>query len=90
MKRVKMMLTAVAIFAVVGGALAFKAKSNTHYCTAALVNEQCPIDNLCPNNFGTGKATTTGTKYCFRAQPGSCLSTTTCTTSDFLTTDEGK
>jgi hypothetical protein len=34
MKRIKMMLLSLALFAVVGGALAFKARFQTQYCTA--------------------------------------------------------
>jgi hypothetical protein len=49
MKRIKFMLTSLALFAVVGGALAFKARFATSYCTAPTVaNQACNIQT-CPN-----------------------------------------
>jgi hypothetical protein len=87
MKKVKIMLTAVALFAVVGAALAFNAKYSTKFCTAALVNNVCPQDNICPNSF-TGQVGTPGTKYCYRQTTGTCDQNTLCTTSDILTIEE--
>jgi hypothetical protein len=89
MKTVKIMLIAIAVFAVVGGALAFKAKYSMHFCTAELINDQCPEDNICPNTF-TGKIGIKGrdTKYCYRLTFKTCDGNTLCTTSDFMTTIE--
>lgn len=47
MKKLKIMLLSLALFAVVGGALAFKAKFSTEFCTTdwngrACVLETCP------------------------------------------------
>jgi hypothetical protein len=48
MKKAKLMLTAVAVMAVVGGALAFKAvkfQTNTFYCTTT-TNSACTVADL--------------------------------------------
>lgn len=47
MKRVKIMLLSLALFAVVGAALAFKARFIQNYCTAPTINGACPV--YCPN-----------------------------------------
>jgi hypothetical protein len=47
MKRAKMMLTALAVFAVVGGALAFNAKK------FGQANVFCKIDNVCQPQIWT-------------------------------------
>ena len=53
MKKVKIMLLSLALFAVVGAALAFKAKFNVKYCTTATVQIagvwKCPVSGKCPN-----------------------------------------
>lgn len=47
MKKVKLMLLSLSILAVVGGALAFTAKTGTTYCTADVdSNGNCPA--ICP------------------------------------------
>ena len=50
MKKVKIMLSAIAIFAVVGGALAFKAKTYgaTIYTTTneSVPNPKCPLEKI--------------------------------------------
>ena len=45
MKKVKIMLTAITVFAVVGGALAFKAqKFNSHlFCSGGVSHKSCDI-----------------------------------------------
>jgi hypothetical protein len=48
MKKIKIMLLSLALFAVVGGALAFKAKFNTKFCTAAYVQGGSK-PSTCPN-----------------------------------------
>lgn len=53
MKRIKIMLTSLALFAVVGGALAFKANFNGTFCTAT---PGTPGPNVCAKacpNFTT-------------------------------------
>jgi hypothetical protein len=54
MKRVKMMLTAITVFAVVGGALAFKAKNN--YGAVIFTGS---VANSCPNETPNFTSTTT-------------------------------
>lgn len=56
MKKVKFMLLSLALVAVVGGAVAFKVKTNTHFCTtlAHKVGDvsTCIVDDVdlnCPN-----------------------------------------
>ena len=67
MKRIKMMLLSLALFAVVGGALAFKAKFRTDYCTAPLqANGTCGI--ACP-------ALTASTTIGAQQQPFICTTT---------------
>jgi hypothetical protein len=50
MKKVKIMLTAITVFAVVGGALAFKAKNFTSslFCTSQATPNACQaqVDNI--------------------------------------------
>jgi len=51
MKKAKIMLTAIIALAIVGGALAFKAKKfNKIYCTTItnVVDQLCPVDLACP------------------------------------------
>jgi hypothetical protein len=44
MKNIKMALTALAVFAVVGGALAFKTKKfSTHFCASQTQNSGCTV-----------------------------------------------
>ena len=52
MKKVKIMLTAMAIIAVVGGALAFKAKTASIYCSSqSHTGNDCPfLDNYTLGN----------------------------------------
>ena len=47
MKKIKIMLLSLALFAVVGAALAFKARFLTQYCTTNIVGSQCPAANAC-------------------------------------------
>lgn len=49
MKKIKIMLMSLALFAIVGGALAFKARFNQAFCTANPINGSCPIGKKCPN-----------------------------------------
>jgi hypothetical protein len=58
MKKAKLMLTSIAILAVVGGALAFKAKSayTSKFCTST-------TSGTCPGAFAAGQAGGTGTQY---------------------------
>jgi hypothetical protein len=46
MKKIKIMLLSLALFAVVGGALAFKARFTDSFCTAPYLGGSAP---LCPN-----------------------------------------
>jgi hypothetical protein len=83
MKRIKMMLLSLGLFAVVGGALAFKARFQTNYCvtnTSAACDTQTGLK--CPNLFSKSKPDNNGTAaYCTTTVPsGGCVSTTPCTT----------
>ncbi|TWI86680.1 hypothetical protein LX66_3943 [Chitinophaga japonensis] len=79
MKKAKIMLTAVGLLAVVGGALAFKAHraSGTYFCSTTTSNA-CPI--IATTNTVGGPLTTT--LYCTQvpSQP--------CTTTVFVRTTE--
>jgi hypothetical protein len=60
MQKVKMMLLSLALFAVVGGALAFKAKFHSTYCTvAAYFDSNLPAPYYCSFDTGGGVITTT-------------------------------
>jgi len=49
MKKAKIMLTAITVLAIVGGALAFKAKKfDTNYCTTAVVAGHAPGKCILP------------------------------------------
>jgi len=50
MKRIKLMLLSLSLFAVVGGALAFKARFNTDFCTTATIPGVSPASQFCPNH----------------------------------------
>jgi len=92
MKKVKIMLLSLALFAIVGAALAFKAKYTTSYCTTKtiLVNGQpgCPntpgVEQACELfvNITTTAAGQTGIRFCTTSVNGSgdCVGKTTCTT----------
>ena len=43
MKKIKVMLSAIVVLAVVGGALAFKAKGEEVYCSSEPKASNCPI-----------------------------------------------
>lgn len=69
MKKVKVMLLSLLVFAVVGGALAFKAKFDQEFCTAPAVALGggvfvCPV--FCPNYVqnSTIVASATGNRWC--------------------------
>ena len=66
MKRVKIMLTSLAVLAVVGGALAFKAKYSTTYCSAATVSGvACTQIASCPNRvFNSTTIGANATRVC--------------------------
>lgn len=81
MKRVKIMLMSFALLAVVAGALAFKAKFVSDYCTTTAVqNAQgqftCPAGNLCTTTpmLSRQEATIGGTLFCTTPVPagGNC------------------
>jgi hypothetical protein len=60
MQKVKMMLLSLALFAVVGGALAFKAKFHSSFCTvAAYFDSNLPAPYYCSFDTGGGVITTT-------------------------------
>lgn len=63
MKRVKIMLTAIAVFAVVGGTFAFNAKFSRRVCTAAY-SGGCPTS--CPNLTTGAPHASSGTQYCYK------------------------
>lgn len=62
MKRVKLMLTAIAISAIAGGVFAFTTKFNRKVCTA-VYDHGCP--NSCPN-LTQGHPHPIGTQYCYK------------------------
>lgn len=52
MKKIRIMLLSLAVLAVVGGALAFKAKGSLQLCTSLPINGVCPANQTCPNFVG--------------------------------------
>ena len=74
MKKAKLMLTGIAVLAVVGAALAFKAKStfNTSYCTSN-------TSGTCPNFISGKKPGTTGTRIYYVITDGTdCTASPNC------------
>jgi len=69
MKRIKLMLLSLSVLAVVGGALAFTAKTGPFYCTAPTVEgvscenitDGCPAFNQLKETTGAFICTTTST-----------------------------
>jgi hypothetical protein len=70
MKKIKIMLTAIAIMAAVGGALAYKAKGTNVYC--GLKGAACNTANCSFQSRTTFVAATTGTLYCTEAGISPC------------------
>jgi hypothetical protein len=94
MKKLKIMLLSLALFAVVGGALAFKARFTTDYCVTATTGSSCNVSGLMCTlpSLGYQSTTTTGTKYCTAPYDGkNCQNGAgvACNTTDatFLATD---
>lgn len=71
MKKLKVLLLSFTIVAVVGAALAFKAKDTNSYCTAPTDPgaTPCPTTKSCPNLITNQKICTSGTFVC-TANPG--------------------
>ena len=63
MKKVKIMLTAVIVLAVVGGILAYKEKRIAPICTTATVNGTCPANRPC-GTMVIGRCTPDGVAVC--------------------------
>lgn len=84
MKRVKIMLLSLALFAVVGGALAFKAKYNIKFCTAPTeVGKACTQVAACPNLVVNSTTTNdAGIQFVCTTTPqdGQCPTNIKCTT----------
>jgi hypothetical protein len=80
MKKVKIMLFSLALFAVVGGALAFKAKVNKNYCTAVWDGNNCA--RTCPNFEGNSTTLDATNLVCTVLAPN-----TQCTISPGVTVD---
>lgn len=77
MKKVKIMLMSLLVFAVVGGALAFKAKFNTEYCTTLprvdgsglYCTNAAGANLLCPNPALNRTITNSGSPVCTTIMP---------------------
>ncbi len=81
MKKVKMMLLSLGLFAVVGGALAFKAKYSTSYCTAPTQQGIACAQKFCPNIVANSTTLNAGTQpFVCTALPvdGQCQPNTRC------------
>jgi hypothetical protein len=83
MKKIKMMLLSLALIAVVGGTLAFKARFLKNYCVT-VTSQACDVQTglKCPNLFSRSKPDPLGiAAFCTTTVPsGGCVSTTPCTT----------
>ena len=79
MKRIKLMLTSLALFAVVGGALAFKANFDQSFCTAfpdGTGTDACL--KACPTRIDNRQILPTGTLVCTANFPGSSCDNVQC------------
>jgi hypothetical protein len=74
MKKTKVFLTAFAVLAIVGSALAFKANRGTAYCFASVpVGGSCLATTPCVNTLTSGK-TDNGTVECIAVKTTTCTS----------------
>ncbi|NII25841.1 hypothetical protein HB364_12150 [Pseudoflavitalea sp. X16] len=91
MKRIKFMLLSLSLVAVVGGALAFKAKYTTAYCVAALpaVGTCGQANKFCPNKIDFQTTTETGDFVCTTTPDaaGNCPANLRCAASTKLKID---
>jgi hypothetical protein len=78
MKKVKIMLTAITVMAVVGGALAFKAVkfNSTIFCTTEAAQGACTIETPGFSIAPVGGQQSAGLSSCLDAN-GDCVETTT-------------
>ena len=86
MKKVKLMVTGIAVLAIVGGALAFKAKTyGQAFCTAP----ETQTDDACQGSF-IGKLGSSGTvyKYTTTTNVNNCANIASCTNTTTLTSVE--
>jgi hypothetical protein len=72
MKRIKIMLTSLALFAVVGGALAFKANYAQSFCTAAPGTGTNACLKACPTRIDNQAIGGSGTLVCTADFNGTC------------------
>ena len=76
MKKLKIMLLSLALFAIVGGVLAFKTKILTAYCTASVINGGSCANVLCSNLTIGAKCLSGGILRCYTTpvanQPNHC------------------
>ena len=88
MKRIKLMLLSLALFAVVGASLAFKARFSKNYCTSAYQNQACTLQ-ACVNHRANSTTvgaddvlvcTTTAPNADCTTQVGTNIIDITCTT----------
>ena len=86
MKKAKIMLTAVAVLAVVGTGLAFKVKKfNTDFCTRAFSSGS----GTCQGTLHGKIDAATGTEFFYTISDGTHACTAqNCPSDDFLTTNE--
>ncbi|WP_315815279.1 hypothetical protein [Paraflavitalea speifideaquila] len=81
MKKLKIMLMSLALFAIVGGALAFKAKFVTDFCTTTPgIAGNCPSGLKCPNLRIDQAITDQGGvgPFCTAIPPNGCNPNTPC------------
>jgi hypothetical protein len=74
MKKVKIMLTAITVFAVVGGALAFKAKNFTSslFCTSEAAPNSCKTEIGQISLIPVGGEASLGSSSCTSEFDGDC------------------
>ncbi|THU39498.1 hypothetical protein FAM09_13420 [Niastella caeni] len=98
MKKIKIMLFSLALIAVVGGALAFKAKFVEEYCTTTTLNGTCsyngptgaPRPLTCTDVIIENSTTTDDVSkpfYCYTTSNGSACQNRTCTFSSYFKAD---
>lgn len=82
MKKVKIMLLSLLVWAVVGGTLAFKVKFGNSYCTTPADANTCRFNaRTCPN-FVTNSTISEGTEACTTTPRPGAASGKDCRTAD--------
>jgi hypothetical protein len=78
MKKLKIMLLSLALFAVVGGALAFKAKFSRDFCVTEVTGSAICSEQVCPNPLPDQTIVLTGQTFYCTAEIANCQEDSPC------------